>query len=144
MEFIEKYLGKIKVGTKGVIQSSWITQTEEDLGFLLPQSYKKFLLEYEFLSFGQDQIKCIAPPQFRDEADVDILYSYRINLENGILNENQLAVLELDDEIYYFLVEAGCKDSEYKVFLRDFAQGEDVLFANSFTEFLEKILKVYN
>ncbi len=142
ISLIEKYLGKVKVGTQGVVQDAWLSQTEKDLGFPLPESYKQFLLAYEFLSFAAEAtIKCIAPPEFRDEADADILYSYRINLKNGLLNKNQLAVLELDDELYYFLVDADDRDHGYPVYLRDYAQQEDSWFADNFTTFLEKKLR---
>ena len=47
---IEKYKDRIAVGTKDFINITWIEQTEKKLGFLLPDSYKEMLLNYEFIT----------------------------------------------------------------------------------------------
>ncbi|PQL93808.1 SMI1/KNR4 family protein [Apibacter adventoris] len=135
--FIEENISKIQIGKKDVILESWIDAEEKELKFQLPYSYKWFLKKYEFLEIGYDSIKIIAPPEFREDADNDILYSYFINIHNNILKSNELSILENDNEIYYFIVENNIENNEYKVYFRDYLSQSDELYANNFLEFIE-------
>ncbi len=101
------------------------------------------LINCEFLEFiGYGELKTVAPPEFRNDTDSDILYSYKNNVENGILEENQLVLMEVDDELYYFLIEPYMNDNEYKVYKRDYSEGEDILFADNLVGFIEKMAEM--
>lgn len=136
--FIESNKEKINIGIYNSVQESWIENAEKKLGFGLPSSYKWFLKRYEFIDLGFDSIKVIAPPEFSEFADVDIVYTYKINLENGIMNVSQLCVLENEEESYYFLVDLTKEDHEYPVYRRDFINNDDILFAENFLEFIKE------
>ena len=199
------------------IESAWIAQAQRRLGFALPASYKQMLLRYASVSAAGTELKTIAPPEFAEDADADICYTYEINLKNGLFAADELVFLQLEDEEYYFKISpangmasdmadgspntargktaertsgeaagatvrdtvvatvadsaknrasdgevraersldaardinadaAGATMSEaaddapceYKVFVRDYAQSEDRLFADDFYGFLEK------
>ena len=85
-------------------------------------------------------MKIIAPPDFREYADIDILYTYKVNIENEILQENQVSILENEEEIYYFLVQDNIIDNEYSIYRKDFINNSDEFFAENFNEFL--VLKI--
>lgn len=129
---------KIKYGNKGFVQKEWIDYTEKKLGFPLPESYKWWVQEFEYFKVHYEYIKTIAPPEFRDEADSDILYSYIRDVENG-LPQNELTILEADegDYLYYFLIESGLEGNEYRVCCRDYISEDNDFYADNFLKFLE-------
>ena len=92
---IEKYKDRIAVGTKDFINITWIEQTEKKLGFPLPDSYKEMLLNYEFITICGVDFKTIAPPEYQEDADIDIYYTYLVNLQNNLFQKDELAFLEM-------------------------------------------------
>ena len=124
------------------------------------------LLRYASVSAAGTELKTIAPPEFAGSADADICYTYEVNLKNGLFAADELVFLQLEDEEYYFKIspangmasdiadgspntacgktaestsdEADDAPCEYKVYVRDYAQSEDRLFADDFYGFLEK------
>ena len=139
-EIIKKKKDRVKVGNDNIVQDSWIMEEEEQLGFPFPKTYKEFIKKYEFIELGYDIMKIIAPPDFREYADIDILYTYKVNIENEILQENQVSILENEEEIYYFLVQDNIIDNEYSIYRKDFINNSDEFFAENFNEFL--VLKI--
>ena len=139
---IEKYKDKIAVGTKGFINITWIEQTEKKLGFPLPDSYKEMLLKYEFISVCGIDFKTIAPPEYQEDADIDIYYTYLVNLQNNLFQKDELAFFEMDEEAYFFKIEEAGQANEYPVYIRDYMMNEDHLYANNFQEFLEHFFSV--
>ncbi|WP_298051801.1 hypothetical protein [uncultured Campylobacter sp.] len=191
---IEKLIQKSKNITaagRSDIKPAWIAQAQRKLGFALPASYKQMLLRYASVSAAGTELKTIAPPEFAEDADADICYTYEVNLKNGLFAADELVFLQLEDEEYYFKIlpangmasdiadgspntargktaertsseaagattseaadetaggamneiaseRAGDAPCEYKVFVRDYAEGEDRLFADDFYGFLEK------
>ena len=147
---IEKLIQKSKNITaagRSDIEPTWIAQAQRRLGFALPASYKQMLLRYASVSAAGTELKTIAPPEFADSADADICYTYEINLKNGLFAADELVFLQLEDEEYYFKISpangmaserADDVPCEYKVYVRDYAQSEDRLFADDFYGFLEK------
>ena len=190
IKMIEKLIQKSKNITaagRSDIEPAWIAQAQRRLGFALPVSYKQMLLRYASVSAAGTELKTIAPPEFAEDADADICYTYEINLKNGLFAADELVFLQLEDEEYYFKISpasdiadglpntargktaesrsdkaagatmseaadetaggamneiaserAGDAPCEYKVYVRDYAQSEDRLFADDFYGFLEK------
>lgn len=134
---IEKYKDRIAVGTKNFINITWIEQTEKKLSFPLPDSYKEMLLNYEFITVWGIDFKTIAPPEYQEDADIDINYTYQVNLQNNLFQKDELAFLEMDEETYYFKIEEAGQTNEYPVYIRDYITNENNLYANNFQEFLE-------
>ncbi|MDR2949422.1 MAG: SMI1/KNR4 family protein [Prevotella sp.] len=142
---LQQYENKIHFGTKGIVEQDWIDYVEQELNFKLPESYKWMSKELEFIAFDNDYIKRIAPFELLDLTDYDILDSYKKNIKKGILNEDELSILDLDDEIYYFKIEGKLKDNEYKVYIRDYhSENDDKIYADNFLEFLENKIKEYS
>lgn len=127
----------VETGNANVVQQEWIKSEEQLLGFALPKSYAWALQRFEFIKIKNQALKEIAPPEYREDADSDILYSYKVNIENNILNPKQIALLELEDELYYFQINEEIKDYEYPIYLRDYYNNEENLYANNFSEFIE-------
>lgn len=142
-DFYNKYKGVLHAGKKNIVQQEWIDDVEEELGFKLPESYKWWCKEFEYFAFGDQFVKCITSPEHRDECDIDILYTRRTDLENETIEANQLTVFEPDDEIYYFKIEKGIENNEYKVYIKDFYNDTEDIYANNFLEFLENKIKEY-
>lgn len=132
----------LRTGRENAIKDEWIKFTEEKLNFELPISYKWFLKNFEYLSFNsEDNLKIIAPPEFRDTANDDILYFY--NLEEK--HCERLTILERfdGDEIYYFDIQNSKNNNEFNVYKIDYYSNSNELFADNFLEFLEKIISEY-
>ena len=104
---IEKLIQKSKniaAAGRSDIEPAWIAQAQRRLGFALPASYKQMLLRYASVSAAGTELKTIAPPEFADDADVDICYTYEVNLKNGLFAADELVFLQLEDEEYYFKI----------------------------------------
>ncbi|WP_177386895.1 hypothetical protein [uncultured Campylobacter sp.] len=104
---IEKLIQKSKNITaagRSDIKPAWIAQAQRRLGFALPASYKQILLRYASVSAAGTELKTIAPPEFAEDADADICYTYEINLKNGLFAADELVFLQLEDEEYYFKI----------------------------------------
>ena len=83
------------------IEPTWIAQAQRRLGFALPASYKQILLRYASVSAAGTELKTIAPPEFAEDADADICYTYEINLKNGLFAADELVFLQLEEEYYF-------------------------------------------
>nr|WP_154893772.1 SMI1/KNR4 family protein [Paenibacillus xylanexedens] len=122
------------------VQESWITEVEQELGFALPPSYRWWLLNYGQAMLSGTEILTVAPPEDREYADSDILYIYRLADEQA----KQEGKLELfipdEDEYYYFDTRTADERGEYKVMRLDYFNGEPEVYADSFAEFLEKLI----
>lgn len=62
------------------------------------------LLRYASVSAAGTELKTIAPPEFAEDADADICYTYEVNLKNGLFAVDELVFLQLEDEEYYFKI----------------------------------------
>ena len=62
------------------------------------------LLRYASVSAAGTELKTIAPPEFAEDADADICYTYEVNLKNGLFAADELVFLQLEDEEYYFKI----------------------------------------
>ena len=62
------------------------------------------LLRYASVSAAGTELKTIAPPEFAEDADADICYTYEVNLKNGLFAADKLVFLQLEDEEYYFKI----------------------------------------
>ena len=62
------------------------------------------LLRYASVSAAGTELKTIAPPEFVEDADADICYTYEVNLKNGLFTADELVFLQLEDEEYYFKI----------------------------------------
>lgn len=122
------------------VQESWIVEVEQELGFSLPPSYRWWLLNYGQAMLSGTGILTITSSEHRDYTDTDILYIYRLADEQA----KQEGKLELfipdEDEYYYFDTRMADARGEFKVMRLDYFNGEPEVYADSFAEFLEKLI----
>ena len=107
IKMIEELIQKSKniaAAGRSDIEPAWIAQAQRLLGFALPASYKQMLLRYASVSAAGTELKTIAPPEFAEDADADICYTYEVNLKNGLFAADELVFLQLEDEEYYFKI----------------------------------------
>jgi len=125
-------------GKRDIVRQEWIDDVEKELGSPLPDSYKWWCKEFEYFLFNSHHVFSVTLPSERDlAAEIDILYTYNINLENGILNNDQLSIFEPEDELYYFDIVEGIDGNEYKVYLKDYYSDTKDVYADNFLEFLK-------
>lgn len=138
LQFYRENEYKIKKGKGGHIKSEWIEYVEEELSFPLPESYKWWLRKFEYFIVENEFIKYIPDPQNSDNLkDVDVLYSHKKELNEGLVDSNELCILHTKNALYYFLIEPNIKNNEYKVCCRDYISEDDDFYADNFLKFLE-------
>ncbi|ASA22499.1 SMI1/KNR4 family protein [Paenibacillus donghaensis] len=75
------------------VKEEWITAAEQELGYSLPESYKWWLREYGNARLDGAEILTLAPPEFREYADSDLLYNDRLDRQNSWFPEGRLSLL---------------------------------------------------
>lgn len=133
-DLIEQFEDDIDFGD-GVLES-WINSAESRLGFSLPTSYKWWLLTYGGGEIYGDEIYSLYGPS--DDKAIysgDIVYQYEINVKNGYFSKDQLPILNVNGDDYYFDLSFERDDSEYPVYS---TQMSDTKYADNFLEFLKK------
>jgi hypothetical protein len=122
------------------VEESWIVEVEQELGFLLPPSYRWWLLNYGQAMLSGTAILTITSSEHREYTDTDILYIYRLADEQA-KQEGKLELFVPDEDmLYYFDTRSADESGEFKVMCLDYFNGEPEVYANSFAEFLEKLI----
>lgn len=123
------------------VMEEWITDAEREIGLPLPPSYRWWLKKYGNAEVGGAEILTLAPPEFRDDADTDIVYIHRLNAANPSYPEGRLYVFQPNtEETYYFDTAHPSPDGEYPVMRDDYLGGESEVYAATFAEFLERLI----
>ncbi|MEO2258341.1 SMI1/KNR4 family protein [Paenibacillus amylolyticus] len=122
------------------VQESWIVEVEQELAFPLPPSYRWWLLNYGQALLSGTEILTITSSEHREYTDADILYRYRLTDEDT-KKEGKLELFVPDEDEYYYLdTRTADQLGEYKVMRLDYFNGEPEVYADSFAEFLEKLI----
>ncbi|OUS76243.1 hypothetical protein B1748_13350 [Paenibacillus sp. MY03] len=125
-------------------EESWIVEVEEELGFRLPPSYRWWLAHYGNARLNGGEILTIAPPEYRDEYDGDLLYIHRLNkAEEWLVSRfpHRLDVFVPDsDELYYFDTSARDAQGEFPIMCYDLMNDLIDTYASTFAEFLERLI----
>jgi hypothetical protein len=125
-------------------EESWIVEVEEELGFRLPPSYRWWLAHYGNARLNGGGILTIAPPEYRDEYDGDLLYIHRLNkAEEWLVSRfpHRLDVFVPDsDELYYFDTSARDAQGEFPIMCYDLMNDLIDKYASTFAEFLERLI----
>ncbi|MGO4527810.1 SMI1/KNR4 family protein [Paenibacillus sp. 2TAF8] len=122
------------------VEESWIVEVEQELGFLLPPSYRWWLLNYGQAMLSGTAILTSTSSEHREYTDTDILYIYRLADEQA-KQEGKLELFVPDEDmLYYFDTRSADESGEFKVMCLDYFNGEPEVYANSFAEFLEKLI----
>ena len=138
MELIGK-TKKLRQGVEGEVILPWVEDVEKALGYKLPSSYRWWLLKYGSGFLGGDPIYTIAPPEFRDIADSDILHSHLLNTRNGMTAPDRLYFYEPDgDERFFFDMGRSLGDGDNPVMVEDLSQNEIREYGGTFADFLKK------
>ncbi|WP_214627023.1 SMI1/KNR4 family protein [Paenibacillus agaridevorans] len=125
-------------------EESWIAEVEEELGFRLPPSYRWWLAHYGNARLSGGEILTIAPPEYRDEYDGDLLYIHRLNkAEEWLVSRfpHRLDVFVPDsDELYYFDTSTRDAQGEFPIMCYDLMNNLIDTYASTFAEFLERLI----
>lgn len=121
----------------GVSQTA-IDNAETTLGFALPQSYKWWLLNY---GGGQIQGDIVYGLDEGGMGRPDVVELAKMNERDGLYGQERLVFCMGNAENFVFDTQSLEDDGEYEVLLHDIAGGEEIPYATSFTEFLQRRIK---
>jgi hypothetical protein len=130
-------------GHPGIVEEEWITDAEKRLGGKLPSSYKWWLIHYGCGWIDGYPIYTIAPPEFREAADSDIVTANLAHRKNGIAHPNHIYFYEPDgDERYFFDASEESESAELPVMIENLAEGTLAEYAKDFASFLQETIKL--
>ena len=118
------------------IDESWIEAGESEFNLKLPEYYRWFIKNYDSIILWGELIKTVFPPEYRDEADQDIFYTYNWNINYDKNNHDKLFFLEANDIGFFYFKIIGNRVSE-EVYCFDLSTGEHDLYAENFLDFLK-------
>lgn len=132
--------------TSEEVRPEWIAEAETELGYRLPDSYVWWLREFGSFTVSGSWVYTLASPAHRDIADDDLLYNYRLNIQDDWRPAGRLYLFTPDaDEEFYFDVSEPIAEPgapvEYPVMRFDHLTGDAEEYADSFAGFLEQLLK---
>jgi antitoxin YobK len=84
------------------ISEEWIIKAEERLGFVLPNSYKRWLRNYGGGEINGEEIYSIYEQDFDTVVGGDIVYVYELNKKNNNYSDEKVVICETDDAVFYF------------------------------------------
>lgn len=126
------------------IDESWIEAGESEFNLKLPEYYRWFIKNYDFITLWGESTKTVFPPEYRDDADQDIFYTYNWNVNYDKNNHDKLFFLEANDIGFFYFKIIDNKAAE-EVYCFDLSTGEHDLYAENFLDFLKiEILKNYS
>lgn len=126
-------------GDAGDVDVAWIVEAEEKLGYKLPPSYRWWLEEYGSGFLDGFPIYTLAPPEFREDADSDLLYADRINKKNGVPTDGRLYFFAPDgDQRFFFDMNSLDRNSDNPVMIEDLAEQEIRQYGGNFSDFLKR------
>lgn len=117
------------------ISDEWITNAEERLHFIFPESYKWWLKNYMGGEIYGEEIFSIYGLDFDSVVGGDVVYINELNREEGFSNSEQLVICEGEDGMFYFQKQESLTNE-----LAVFRDGE--YYASNFIEFLLKRINV--
>ncbi|AKK05844.1 SMI1-KNR4 cell-wall [Corynebacterium mustelae] len=119
------------------VQLEWVTEAEAKSKVRLPESFRRFVLEYDTIKLQGYWTFTVAPPEFSDDYPEDIFTFYRNSSEGNPTEYDKLLFLVTGegDECYFFpVIEGKALD---KVYVADaFSPEFCTPYADSFYEFL--------
>lgn len=118
------------------VKDEWIAYKEEKFSIILPDEYKWFVQQYDFIILWGEATKTIFPIEQQDEADQDIFNTYFWNLELDKANKDKLFFLEADIGNFFFKIKNGIASDE--VYFHEPFDDEYSLYAPTFLSFLKK------
>ncbi|MDA3804489.1 SMI1/KNR4 family protein [Clavibacter sp. CT19] len=126
------------------VDPAWVAAAEEAIGFPLPESYKWWLTEFGDTSIAGQDMLTLAPPEFRDDADQDLIYVRKLDLRNGVTPVDRLHFFVPSPEESFAFDLAGYDRGEYPVIREDALGGGDHVYAGTFAEFMERRTAEYD
>lgn len=124
-------------GDKFAVNPEWITQSEAKYQIKLPEYYKWFVKNYDYIALWGEITKTVFPPEYQDEADQDIFNYHVLDVASDAEKADKLVFLTTDDlrEFYFPIVDNQVQEA---VFVWDFYDGVGEFYAEHFLEFLLK------
>ena len=144
---ITEMLGKLPTSICNInssIDESWIEAGESEFNLKLPKYYRWFIKNYDTITLWGELIKTVFPPEYRNEADQDIFYTYNCNINYNKDKHDKLFFLEVNDIGFFYFKIINNKANE-EVYCFDLYTGSHDLYAENFLDFLKiEIPKIYS
>lgn len=122
----------------GVAQE-WIEKAEIAIGIPLPASYKWWLMNYGGGEIGGEEIFSVYGENFDSVVGGDIVYMYRLALNDG-QDPKLVPLCQSDvDGSFSFEIEAGLDGNEYPIN----SQATGQRYADNFLDFIEKRIAAF-
>lgn len=122
------------------ISDEQILISEKKYNLKLPEYYKWFIQNYNYIFLWGDIIKTVFIPEHQDYSDQDIFNYHQICLDNDGYPDRLVFLSTEDLEEYYFLINEDNSASE-EVYFSDLKEGiSNELYSDNFLEFLLKEL----
>ncbi|MFI4849571.1 MAG: SMI1/KNR4 family protein [Gimesia chilikensis] len=118
----------------GVSQDA-IENAETVLGFALPKSYKWWLLNY---GGGQIQADIVYGLDEDGMGRPDLIELAHMNEQDGLYGRERIVFCMGNAENFVFDTENLDKNGEYAILLHEISGGEEIPYAASFVEFLQR------
>lgn len=117
------------------ISAEWLCKAEAAIGHSLPDSYKWWVSNYSGGEIGGEEIFSIYEEDFNDVIGGDIVYMYRLCLNESGGSSNKIPLCHSDvDGVFVFDVQNGIDGNEYSVS----SEVTGNKYAENFFDFLEK------
>lgn len=130
-------------GRPGLVKAEWIVAAEKRLAKKLPSSYKWWLINYGCGWIDEYPIYTLAPPEFSENADSDIVTANLTHRKNGVADQSRLYFYEPDgDERYFLDASREPIDGEYPIMIESLAEGTTTEYATNFASFLQKAIEL--
>ncbi len=123
-------------GPNTSIDESWIQAGESEFNLTLPKHYRWFIRNYDSIILWGELVKTVFPPEYRDEADQDIFYTYSWNVDYDVDNHDKLFFLEVSDIGFFYFKILNNKAGE-EVYRFDFSTDSHEIYAENFLAFLK-------
>ena len=135
----------LQQGGVGDVDEQWIIEAEAKLGLPFPPSYRWWLTNYGSGFLDGQPIYTLAPPEFRDTADNNIMTANETNRNNGLTEDGRLYFFEPDgDERFFFDMLTHDNDGDNPVMVEDLAEQEIREYGGNFAYFLRNEIEMRN
>lgn len=132
----------LQQGSVGDVVEEWVLAAEKELGLQFPPSYRWWLLNYGYGFLDGSPLYTIAPPDFKENADSDIVTVNENHKKNKMTQPGRLYFYEPDgDERFFFDMGNKLSNGDYAVMIDDLISQDVISYGGDFSIFLKNEIK---